>query len=203
MGKSEPTPQRFRRKAKAQGTSSNTSEQIFSSLISPHSTVDNLLCNNLLDSNNASELTVSSPEQTSELSQSLAAANGTCDTELNDTDTKGCNPVVDRDDCVVAADPDPHEDPDRTKEMYLDSYLPAELSGLLHSEISPLCTNQSLNLSACHVQREDSLVFVVFIMNSSDSVIQQMLFQVSSEDLEVNSSVENDQWSHLGSTSLS
>uniref|UniRef100_A0A3Q0S741 AP-4 complex subunit epsilon-1 C-terminal domain-containing protein n=1 Tax=Amphilophus citrinellus TaxID=61819 RepID=A0A3Q0S741_AMPCI len=181
MGKSEPTPQRFRRKAKGQGTSSNTSEQISNSLISPPCTVDNLLCNNLLDSNNTSEPAVSSPEQTSQLSQSLTTANGTCDTEaeLTDTDTKGCDPVLHRDNCVVAADPGPHEHPDRPKEMYLDSYLPAELSGLLHSEISPLCTNQSMNLSACHVQREDLLVFVVFIMNSSDSAIQQMLFQVS------------------------
>uniref|UniRef100_A0AAX7ULH6 Uncharacterized protein n=1 Tax=Astatotilapia calliptera TaxID=8154 RepID=A0AAX7ULH6_ASTCA len=60
-----------------------------------------------------------------------------------------------------------------------------ELSGLSHSEIAPLCANQSLNLSACHVQKEDSLILVVFIMNSSESAIQQMLLQVDSEELEV------------------
>uniref|UniRef100_A0A669B0C1 AP-4 complex subunit epsilon n=1 Tax=Oreochromis niloticus TaxID=8128 RepID=A0A669B0C1_ORENI len=185
MGKSEPTPQRFRRKAKGQGPGSsfNASEQISSSLISPPSAVDNLLCNNLLDSNNASELA----EQTSQLSQRLTTANGTCHTEaeLTEPDTKGCNPALRRDNCVVAADPGPHDDPGRLTEVCLDSYLPAELSGLSHSEIAPLCANQSLNLSACHVQKEDSLILVVFIINSSESAIQQMLLQVDSEELEV------------------
>lgn len=193
MGKSEPTPQRFRRKAKGQGlgSSCNANEQISSSLISPPSAVDNLLCNNLLDSNNASELA----EQASQLSQSLTTANGTChaEAELTEPDTKGCNPALRRDNCVVAADPGPHNDPGRLTEVCLDSYLPAELSGLSHSEIAPLCANQSLNLSACHVQKEDSLILVVFIMNSSESAIQQMLLQVDSEELEVNYSVENDQ----------
>lgn len=183
MGKSEPTPQRFRRKAKGQGLGSsfNASEQISSSLISPPSAVDNLLCNNLLDSNNTSEL----DEQTSQLSQSLTTANGTCHAELTEPDTKGCNPALRRDNCVVAADPGPHNDPGRLTEVCLDSYLPAELSGLSHSEIAPLCANQSLNLSACHVQKEDSLILVVFIMNSSESAVQQMLLQVDSEELEV------------------
>ncbi|XP_026031368.1 AP-4 complex subunit epsilon-1 [Astatotilapia calliptera] len=185
MGKSEPMPQRFRRKAKGQGLGSSfiANEQISSSLISPPSAVDNLLCNNLLDSNNASELA----EQTSQLSQSLTTANGTChaEAELTESDTKGCNPALRRDNCVVAAGPGPHNDPGRLTEVCLDSYLPAELSGLSHSEIAPLCANQSLNLSACHVQKEDSLILVVFIMNSSESAIQQMLLQVDSEELEV------------------
>lgn len=193
MGKSELMPQRFRRKAKGQGLGSSfiANEQISSSLISPPSAVDNLLCNNLLDSNNASELA----EQTSQLSQSLTTANGTChaEAELTESDTKGCNPALRRDNCVVAAGPGPHNDPGRLTEVCLDSYLPAELSGLSHSEIAPLCANQSLNLSACHVQKEDSLILVVFIMNSSESAIQQMLLQVDSEELEVNYSVENDQ----------
>uniref|UniRef100_A0A3P8P4E4 AP-4 complex subunit epsilon n=1 Tax=Astatotilapia calliptera TaxID=8154 RepID=A0A3P8P4E4_ASTCA len=174
MGKSEPMPQRFRRKAKGQGLGSSfiANEQISSSLISPPSAVDNLLCNNLLDSNNASELA----EQTSQLSQSLTTANGTChaEAELTESDTKGCNPALRRDNCVVAAGPGPHNDPGRLTEVCLDSYLPAELSGLSHSEIAPLCANQSLNLSACHVQKEDSLILVVFIMNSSESAIQQI-----------------------------
>ncbi len=182
MGKSEPTPQRFRRKAKGSGAS----EQMSNSLVSAPSTVDNLLCNNLLDSNVTSELAVSSPAQTSQLSQGLTTANGTCDVELADSDVKGSNPSLIRDNGVaVAADPAPHEDPDRPKDLCLSSHLPADLSGLSHSEITPLCSNQSLDLSACHVQKEDSLAFVVFIYNSSDSDIQQILLELDSDELEV------------------
>ncbi|XP_037624076.1 AP-4 complex subunit epsilon-1 [Sebastes umbrosus] len=182
MGKSEPTPQRFRRKAKGPGSSSGASEQISNSLVSPPSTVDNLLCNNLLDANITSELTVSSLEQTSQLSQGLAAANGTCDVELTDGDVKGSGSSLIRDNGMVAADPAPHEDP---KDLCLSSHLPAELSGLSHSEITPLCSDQSLDLSACHVQKDDSLELVVFMYNSSDSDIQHILLELDSDELEV------------------
>ncbi|XP_070763740.1 AP-4 complex subunit epsilon-1 [Enoplosus armatus] len=167
MGKSEPTPQRFRRKAKSPALSSGASEEISNSLVSTPSTVDHLLCNNLLDSNITSELAVSPPDQTSQLSQGLTTVNGPCDV------------VVD------TADPAPHEDPDTPKDLCLSSYLPAELSGLSHSEITPLCSNQSLDLSACHVHKEDSLALVVFIYNSSDSDIQQILLELDSDELEV------------------
>uniref|UniRef100_A0A3P8U3W4 Adaptor related protein complex 4 subunit epsilon 1 n=1 Tax=Amphiprion percula TaxID=161767 RepID=A0A3P8U3W4_AMPPE len=187
MGKSEPTTQRFRRKAKGHSTASSTSEQVSNSVISPPSTVDNLLCNNLLDSNITSELAVSSPQLTSRLSQGLAATNGTCDTdtELPESDRKESKPAVIRDSYVVAADPAPHEDPDRPKDLDLSSHLPAELSELSHSEITHLCTNQNLELSVCHVQKEDSLLLIVFISNSSDSAVQQILVQVDSDELEV------------------
>ncbi|XP_071352623.1 AP-4 complex subunit epsilon-1 [Trachinotus anak] len=187
MGKSEPTPQRFRRKAKGQSSSAGATEQISNSLVSTSSNVDNLLCNNLLDSNITSEPAVSSSEQTSELSHGLTAANGTCDieAELTDSDIKGSNPSVTGDNGLVAAAEDPHEDPDRAKDLCLISHLPAELSELCHSEITSLCTNQSLELSACHVQKEDSLVLVVFISNSSDSAIQHILLDLDSEQLEI------------------
>lgn len=187
MGKSEPTPQRFRRKAKGPGSSSSSgaSEKLSNSLSSTPSTVDNLLCDNLLDSNISPEPAISSPKLTSPLSQGLAAANGTCDVALTDTDIKGSSPSLIRDNGMVAANPAPHEDPDRPEDLCLSSHLPAELSGLSHSEITLLCSNQSLDLSACHVQKEDSLVLVVFICNSSDSDIQQILLDLDSDELEV------------------
>ncbi|XP_040893945.1 AP-4 complex subunit epsilon-1 [Toxotes jaculatrix] len=188
MGKSELAPQRFRRKTKGQGSSSGASDQISNSLISATSAVDNLLCNNLLDSSITPELPVSSSKQTPELSQSLTTANGTCEleAELTDSGIKESNPSLVRNNGLVAADPAPHEDPDRPKDLKtLSSHLPAELSELCHSEITPLCTIQSLDLSACHVQKQDSLVLVVFITNSSDSAIQQILLDLDSEQLEV------------------
>ncbi|KAF1386831.1 hypothetical protein PFLUV_G00098950 [Perca fluviatilis] len=185
MGKSEPTPQRFRRKAKGPVSSSVASEQISNSLVSTPSTVDNLLCNNLLDTNITSELDVSSLQQTSQLTHGLTAANGHCDVELTDSDIKGSSPSLIGDNGLVAADPGLHEDPDGPKDLCLSSHLPAELSGLSHSEITPLCSKQSLDLSACHVHKDDFLVLVVFIYNSSDSDIQQIILELDSDELEV------------------
>ncbi|KAK5867246.1 hypothetical protein PBY51_011756 [Eleginops maclovinus] len=183
MGKSEPTPQRFRRKANSPASSSAASEKQSNSMVSAPSTVDNLMFNNLLDSHITSEPAVSSLEQTPQLSQGLVAANGSCDEELPDSDVNGSSPSLIGDDPVVAAELAPHEEP--PKDLLLSSCLPAELSGLSHSEITPLCSDQILDLSACHVQKEDALVLVVFIYNSSDSDIQQILLELDSEELEV------------------
>ncbi|XP_055365834.1 AP-4 complex subunit epsilon-1 [Betta splendens] len=148
MGKSEPMPQRFRKKAKGQ---SSTSAPTSNSLISLPSTVDHLLCTNLL-------------EKTPELSEVHAAANGTCDVEA----------------ALVS-----HEDSNTPQDLCLSSHLPAELSELFHSEISPLCSTQSLHLSACYVQKEDSLILVIFITNSSDFAVHDVHVDLDSEQLEV------------------
>lgn len=187
MGKPEPTPQRFRRKAKGQRSSPAATEQISDSVASAQSNVDSLLCNNLLDSSITTEEVVSPPEQTCDLTQGLATANGSCDAEaeLTDGDIKGTEPSLIGDNDLVAADPAPHEDPDRPTDLCLTSHLPAELSELCHSDITPLCTIQSLDLSACHVQKDDSLVLVLFVSNSSDSAIKHVLLHLDSEQIEV------------------
>lgn len=194
MGKPEPTPQRFRRKAKGSGTPLTTTEQMANTAVSPSSAVDNMLCNNLIEPNINSELVVSSTEQTSQLSQGLSDSNGPGDAEaqLTDGDMDRRKPSINGDDCVVAADPHLHEDLDRPRDLCLTSDLPEELSGLPHSEITPLCTNQCLDLSACHVKKEDSLVLVIFLTNPSDTAIQQILVQVKSEKLEVIYAVEDE-----------
>lgn len=181
MGKSEQTPHRFRRKTKGPGSSSEARGEISSSRVPPSSTVDNLLCDNLPDSSVTSELTASS-----QLSRSPSTPNGTCDVELADSDSKGSRPfVIIGDDGVDPADPAPRGDLEGPKDSCLSSHLPAELAGLPRSEITPLCSNQSLDLSACHVQKEDSLTLVVFIYNSSSSDVQQILLELGSEQLEV------------------
>ncbi|CAJ1056492.1 AP-4 complex subunit epsilon-1 [Xyrichtys novacula] len=177
MGKAEPNPQRFRRKAKSPSLSSGPSEPTSNSIISSPSTVDNLLCNNLLDSNITSGASQDPPP---ELSQDLSTANGTCDVEFTDRDEEEREPSLIKDNGVIA-----HEDKDRPKDLCLSSHLPAELSGCSCSEIIPLCSHQSLHLSACHVQRDEFLVLVVFIYNSSDSDVQQILLELESDQLQV------------------
>lgn len=175
MGKSEQTSQRFRRKARIQEKSLSSGEQMNNL---PHRGADDLL----LDSSISSEL-ISSPEQTHINSLELTA-NGGCDAdlELPDGHVKEIKPPLSADGSVLAAGFPQREDPD----LCLTSYLPAELSGLSHSEITLLCTNQSLDFSACHVQKDDSVEFVIFIKNSSDSAAHQLQMQISCEELEVN-----------------
>lgn len=157
--------------------------KISNSLSSPPSAVNNLLCNNLLDSSINSE-------ETSELSGGHTTPNGTCDVEaeLTDSEPKGRNLIGDNG--LAAEALLPHVDLKRPKGFCLSSHLPVELSGLCHSEITPLCSSQSLHLSTCHVQKDDSLVLVIFITNSSDSAIQQILLDLDSEQLEVMHSAE-------------
>lgn len=181
-GKSAQTSQQFRRKARNQDKPLSSSALLTNPLVSPSGGTDNLL----LDSNSSPDL-ISSPEQTHLHSLDLTAANGTCDAEaeLPDRDVKGLETPLSRDASVPAADFTPHEDPDRRKDSCFTSYLPAELSGLSHSEITLVCSNQSLDVSACHVQKDDSIEFVVFIKNSSDSAAHQVQVQVNCEELEV------------------
>ncbi|KAM6936963.1 AP-4 complex subunit epsilon-1 [Xenentodon cancila] len=192
MGKSEPTPQRFKRKAKASGTSLTASEQIVGSVVSPSSSVDNMLCNNLMEPNITSELCISSSELTPQLSQGLSDSNGPCEgaAERSDSDTTGRKPPINGDDCVVTADPHPQDDLDEPGNVCLTSHLPEELSGLSRSEIIPVCTSQCVNLSACHVKKEDSLVLLIFITNPADTAIRQIFVPVKSEELEVSSMCE-------------
>ncbi|KAM3869685.1 AP-4 complex subunit epsilon-1 [Diretmus argenteus] len=187
MGKSDPTPQRFRRKAKGQDSPSGASEQSSNSSHSTHSAVDNLLCNNLLDSTITSDSTVSTPGPTSPLSQGLTTTNGTCGVERDSVEgsVTHSSPSLLRGKGLVTVDPTAHKDPDRPTDLCLSSHLPEELCGLSRSQITPLCSNQSLALSACHVHKDDALLLVIFIANSSDSAIQQMLLQIDSEELEV------------------
>lgn len=184
MGKSEQTPHRFRRKTKGSGPSSANRENTSNSLVSSPSAVDNLLCNNLVDSSITSEPALHT--QTSQLPKSCATANGCSDGELTDSDTKGSDPCLRSDNGIdVVADLAPSGDPERPKDLCLSSHLPAELAGLPHSEITSLCSDHSLDLSACHVHREDSLALVVFIYNSSASDVQQILLELNSDEVEV------------------
>lgn len=179
MGKIEENPHRFRRKAKASDPSQEgTSNSAFSS----SSSVDNFLCENLLDPESAT----SSPSQTSRLPLSLSTTNGTCDVELTDSNVEGENssPAVDNGD-NEGTESAHHEEQPTPKDFCLTSHFPAELRGLPCSEITPLSSNQSLELSACHVQKGDAVILLLFLYNSSSADIQQMRCELHSDELEV------------------
>lgn len=167
MGKGEPTPQRLRRKTKGQSSSSQPAVPA-----SPQ--VENLLCGHLLDSNIHLEVSMSQKKLISQRCE---------DAKWDQRELKGSEPITVNG--VGAADSLTYEYPDRSPDLFLSSYLPADCAEFSCSEILPLCSNQILSVSACHVQKENTLVLVVFIANSGDSDIQQFLLKLDSEELEV------------------
>lgn len=179
MGKTEENPHRFRRKAKA---SDPSQEGMSNSAFSSSSSVDNILCENLLDP----ETAISSPSPTPHLPLSLSTTNGTCEVELTDSNVEGetSSPAVDNgvDEETGSAH---HEEQQTPRDFCLSSHLPAELRGLPCSEITPLSSNRSLGLSACHVQKDDALILLLFISNCSSSDIRHMRCDLHSDDLEV------------------
>lgn len=179
MGKTEETPHRFRRKAKASETSrEGTSKSTLASSCS----VDNFLCENLLDPESA----VSSPSQASRLPLSLGTTNGTCDVEFADNNVEGEKAAPAADDVAnEGTELAPREQQQTPTDFCLGSHVPAELRGLSRSDITPVSSNQSLHLSACHVQKEDALVLLLFFCNCSSSDFQHVRLELHSEELEV------------------
>lgn len=179
MGKTEETPHRFRRKAKAPDPSREGPSR--STLASPCS-VDNFLCENLLDPESA----VSSPSQASQLSRSLGTTNGTCDVEFADNNVEAGKsaPAVDNA-AHEGTELARREQQQTPKDFSLGSHVPAELRGLPRSDVTPLSSDQSLDLSACHVQKEDALVLLLFFCNFSSLDIQHMRLELHSDELEV------------------
>lgn len=179
MGKTEENPHRFRRKAKA---SDQSREGVSNPALPSSRSVDNFLSENLLDTESA----IFFPSQTSQLYLSLSSTNGTCDVESPDRNTQGGNSSAAVDTGVIeGTEPADDEEQQTPKDLCLSSHLPAELRGLSRSDIAPVGSNQSLDLSACHVQKEDALVLLLFIHNCSSSDIQQMRLDLRSDDLEV------------------
>lgn len=166
MGKTEDNPHRFRRKAKAPDLSR---EGLSNSAFSSSTSVDNFLCDNLLDPASA----VASPSQASRLPLSPSATD-------NDVALRTSSPVAD--DGVGG-----ETEPALPTDACLSSHVPVELRGLPRSDIAPLSSNRSLELSACHVQKDDALVLLLFIHNRSSSDLQRMQLELHSDQLEVTS----------------
>lgn len=178
MGKSDPAPQKFRRKAKGPISSSSATERVSPSLFSTSSTVEDLLCNN---NTPESSLVREQNNQTPQPSQSLSEVNRSCDEDIRESNLSS----VQSNGVETFAESASNKDTDRPKDVGPSLSLPAKLVGLPHSEIMPLCSNQSVDLSACHVQKEDCAVLVIFISNSSDYDLEEILLQINSEQLEV------------------
>ncbi|KAM8860662.1 AP-4 complex subunit epsilon-1 [Synchiropus picturatus] len=171
MEKSDPAVQRSRRKNKSHSSFPEVKETMSNTILPASASADNLLSHDLLNSNHQSPTLA----QTSELPQESRTSNGTLSTD--DTD-------ITREAITAASDPVQNKEHNSAGHLSLLSQLPADCTGDPRSDITPLCSNQSLELSACHVQKEDLLVFVVFITNLLDSNVQHVQLQFDSDDLQ-------------------
>ncbi|CAL8356827.1 unnamed protein product [Lota lota] len=189
MGKAEPARHRFRRKVKGQGSSSGASERSCDSASSCHSpapisapsAVENLLCSSPLGSGSTPSLADSAPH----LPHDRPATNSPRRAQEDLTeDTNTGAPVVEANG-MAAVDPDTRSHPYDPEHFRPSPHLPDELSGLPRSEITPLCSDASLALSACRVQTDHSSLLIVFVSNSSDSATRRFALQMTSGDLEV------------------
>ncbi|KAJ0029447.1 hypothetical protein NQD34_004444 [Periophthalmus magnuspinnatus] len=174
MGKSDPTAQRIRRKVKTPNSSMAVTER--GSVSSTSSAVDNLLCNNIPESANmVQEVTYETPPPyKTEL-----------DARLNEDLIDSTPSPVQSNGVETTSDKTESEITDKPRDECSSISLPAKLSGLPHSEVTSLCSNQTVELSACHVEKHDYVLLVIFISNSSDSDTENIHLQVSSEQLEV------------------
>lgn len=174
MGKSEQNSHRFRRKAKGSASLSAGRETTSDPAVSAPSAVDDLLCD--------------SPAETPSCRQgSLAVANGRCsDSELTNGDAAGGELRLPGEDGL-----DGEDGPAPAGDLDLASRLPDDLAGLPRSDVTPLGSDGTLDLSACHVQGEDSLALLVFVHNSSSSDLQQVMLELHSDELEVLCACEN------------
>ncbi|XP_077372229.1 AP-4 complex subunit epsilon-1 [Festucalex cinctus] len=186
MGNADLKPKRLRRKAKGQVSSSDITKQTSNSVTPTPNSVDNLLWTPL-DPNKDPEQTFPSSRQTPESFQVSPAANSTCEAEdeLTECDVRGPEPDLIGDNDFIAAGSVETEEPAAMTDFCLTSYLPADCIQATHSEITPLCSCHSVDLSACHVHKDDSLLLLVFVSNSSNSDVKQLLVQLDSEDVEV------------------
>lgn len=177
MGKPEQVPQRLRRKPKTENSSSAT-ERPSASPVPTSTSVDNLLCNDI-PTNIIPEASKETPAQ--------CEASRNCNDDVIDSKQS----PVQINGVETTLETVENEITDRHKDECPSVCLPAKLSELPHSEIIMLCSNQIVDLSACHVEKDDDVVLVIFISNTSDCGLENLLLQVSSEQLEVSLTSES------------
>lgn len=181
MGRAESNPQRFRRKAKGQGSSSSANERSSESSSPSSSAFDSLFGDPLKDSG----VTVPTAILPTPTPHTLATSTGTCMVE----EETGSSLSLMRVNGMVTVDPTTPPEPDPPHD--LTSCLPSELSELARSDITPLWSDHSLALSACHVPTEDALVLVVFVVNTCDAAVHQMSLRCNCGELEVTNMSES------------
>ncbi|CAL1595065.1 unnamed protein product [Knipowitschia caucasica] len=178
MGQPEPTAQRFRRKAKTPNSSSSALPERVSVAPVPTSSVDNMLSHDPL------EATSMLPEVTHE---TILPPNTEVNALLIDTANSSPSPSngveipFETSENEIAKTPK-HECPVRS--------LPPDLLGLPHTKITSLCSSQTLDVSACHVEKDDSVSLLIFTSNLSDSDMENIHFSFSTEQLQVSLSSE-------------
>ncbi|XP_036391210.1 AP-4 complex subunit epsilon-1 [Megalops cyprinoides] len=182
MGKSDAPLQRFRRKNKAQELPVDTRKKL-TDTYSSHNTVDSLLDKDLLDSLSSPQGEGQTRPQDTPLHSDLK---DTLKSQAVDrlSRVEGESELLGGDMELEPFSEQSHRQAEPLG-LGLMSRLPLELCELGHSQILNLSSDHTLSLSVCKVYREDALVLVIFICNTSSSPVDEISVQLSSEELKV------------------
>uniref|UniRef100_A0A8C2I326 AP-4 complex subunit epsilon n=1 Tax=Cyprinus carpio TaxID=7962 RepID=A0A8C2I326_CYPCA len=184
LGKSEAPPPRFRKKPRphesSSSSSSGTSERSSdSSSRSSHSTTDSFLYGSLLEEEPATSISAFSHTPKSSTANGLAQNKDTKeDRRANTSQILGGDMVIVRPNTIQ----DKHPPPGSSD---LTALLPADLKDLPHSDVISLTSDPSLSLSSCRLFRDEALLLVILISNSTETVIKDVAVQLTCEELEV------------------
>ncbi|XP_026877219.2 AP-4 complex subunit epsilon-1 isoform X1 [Electrophorus electricus] len=228
LGKTEATVPRFRRKPHLNdASSSGTSERSSDSSHSSHSTADSFLYGGLLEEEPATPIQSSrhAPQPIAasgscEARQHGLTVNGVDEnrggavvcakeekrahpTQLIESDMVRVRPNALAEGAVVPPQNCSRHLPS-TSSCGSDSEvlkLPFELQNLPHSDIISLISDSHLCISCCRVFREDALLIVLFLSNSTEMVLCDVALELSCEELQMGSLRGNVMESMAGRTS--
>lgn len=182
LEKTEAPAPRFRRRHRQyeSASSSSTSETSSNSSHSSQRRTDTRKYADLLEEEPVTHA------QTSEHTLTSTTVNGTCD-ETQSTQT--ANGLGENDTNAIDM---PLIRPCAPGEVSRNSccdvtslQLPCELEDLPHSDILSLTSDPNLSISYCRVYREDALLLVLFVCNTTETPLRDMTVELSCEELEV------------------
>lgn len=199
MEKTEAPPPRFRRKHHQHGSasSSSTSEGSTNSSHSSRRRTD-APYGGLLEEEPVSHIQI--PKHT----LASAAVNGSCDatqssqaaSSVGENDADTVDVLMIRPNRPAPAE-DAAEAPRNGCSDLAVLQLPPELEGLPHSDILSLTSDGRLSISCCRVYREEALLLVLFVCNTTEKPLGDVAVELSCEELEVSCDIVTSQRSFL------
>ncbi|XP_067293363.1 AP-4 complex subunit epsilon-1 [Pseudorasbora parva] len=177
LGKFDAPPPRFRKKPRPHesSSSSGTSERSSdSSSRSSHSTTDSFLYGSLLEEEPAKSISTPKSTTANGLGQNKHPEG---DRRTNTSQILGSEMVIVRPSTIQDKHP-PSTSSDLT------TLLPLEIKDLPHSDVVSLTSDPSLSLASCRMFRDEALLLVIFVCNCTETVIKDVVVQLTCEELE-------------------
>ncbi|XP_026775724.2 AP-4 complex subunit epsilon-1 [Pangasianodon hypophthalmus] len=185
LEKTEAPAPRFRRKHRQHesASSSSTSEASTNSSHSSRRRTD-ALYDGLLEEEPVTRI------QNSNHTLKSTTVNGSCDTTQPSQTTNGLGEnEADTFDMLMIRTNTPAEEasvvPQNGCSDITVLQLPSELEDLPHSDIISLTSDPHMSISCCRVYREDALLLVLFVCNTTETPLRSVAVELSCEELEM------------------